>query len=149
MRLARVRLVLALALPGGCALIDQTTFNPDAGKPPLVATRPPPAPVLPASSGPPALLTVRFADSAPFADELRDAVAAARARKRDVAFDVVAVTPVGGSPADQAARAEAGGEDAARVAEVIVAEGVPPGRVRLGSRTEPSVLAREVRVYVR
>lgn len=144
-----MRWVPALALLGGCALIDQTTFNPDAGKPPVVAMRPPPAPVLPAPSGPPALLTVRLGNEAPFADELRDAVAAARARKRDVAFDVVAVAPVGGSPAEQAARAEAGGEEAARVAEVIVSEGIPSSRVRLGSRTEPSVLAREVRVYVR
>lgn len=141
--------LIALALLGGCALIDQTTFNPDAGKPPLVATRPPPAPVLPAPSGTPALLTVRLADSAPFANELRDAVAAARARKRDVVFDVVAVAPVGGSPAEQAARAEAGAAEAARVAEMIVAQGVAPTRVRLGSRTEPSVLAHEVRVYVR
>ena len=143
-----MRSVLALALLGGCALIDQTTFNPDAGKPPVVATQPQSA-VLPVLDGPPALLTVRLTDSAPFADELRDAVAAARARKRDVVFDVVAVAPAGGSPAEQAARAEAGGEDAARVAELIVAQGVPPGRVRLQARTERSVLAREVRVYVR
>ena len=32
----------AVLLLGGCKLIDQTTFNPDAGKPPVVAARPAP-----------------------------------------------------------------------------------------------------------
>ena len=76
-------------------------------------------------------------------------VAAARAAKRDVAFDVVAVVEAVGSPAEQAARAEAGAGGAAEVAEMIVAQGVAPGRVRLETRTERGVIEREIRVYVR
>ena len=63
--------------------------------------------------------------------------------------DVVAVVEAVGSPAEQAARAEAGAGGAAEVAEMIVAQGVAPGRVRLETRTERGVIEREIRVYVR
>lgn len=141
--------LLFASLIGGCRLVDQTTFNPEAGRAPVVAARvAAPAPEQP-PDGPPPLLTVRFGDPAPYDQALRDAVAAARARKRDVTFDVVAVAQAEGSPAEQAARAEEGAGGAARVAEAIVAQGVAPGRVRLQTRTEPRAREREVRVYVR
>ena len=138
----------AVLLLGGCKLIDQTTFNPDAGKPPVIATRPAPPAAPPTPDGPPPLLTVR-GDPASFDAELRDAVAAARAAKRDVVFNVVAVVEAEGSPAEQAARAEAGAGGATAVAGMIVAQGVAPDRVRLETRTERGVIDREVRVYVR
>ena len=66
----------------------------------------------------------------------RSAVAAARARKRDVVFDVVEITP-----------GTAAGSEAAEIAQIIVAQGVPAARVNLSARPVPDV-AREVRVFV-
>lgn len=145
---ARVRpppwpLLLALVPPaasGGCALVDQRTFNPDAGKPPAVAAAPSAPAAAPA--GPAALLTVRFDRPAAIEGPVRQAVALARARKPDVAFDVVSVVP-------DADAAGAGGAEAARVARVITAQGVPTARVNLQVRLDPAVGARDVRVFVR
>lgn len=143
------RTAATLLLLGGCKLVDQTTFNPEAGRPPAVAARPtPPAPAPPALSGPTPLLTVR-GEAAPFDDAVRDAVTAARAVRRDVAFDVITVVAADGTPGEQAARARDGAEGAVQVAALIVAQGVPSGRVRLGARTERGITEREVRVYVR
>ena len=141
------RTAATLLLLGGCKLVDQTTFNPEAGRSPAVVARPtPPAP--PAPSGPTPLLTVR-GESAPFDDAVREAVAAARAVRRDVAFDVITVVAADGTPGEQTARARDGAEGAVQVAALIVAQGVPSGRVRLGARTERGITEREVRVYVR
>ena len=133
--------VLPLAvLLGGCTLIDQRTFNPDAGTPPVVAA----APAAPAAApaGPPALLTVRFDRPVAIEGPVRQAVALARARKPDAAFDVVSVVPDAGA-------VEAGGAEAARVARLITAQGVPAARVTLQVRLDPAAVARDVRVFVR
>lgn len=125
---------------GGCALVDQRTFNPEAGKPPAVAAAPPAPAAAPA--GPAALLTVRFDRPAAIEGPVRQAVALARARKPDVAFDVVSVVP-------DADAVGAGGAEAARVARLITAQGVPATRVNLQVRLDPAVGARDVRVFVR
>lgn len=132
---------LTALLLGGCTLIDQRTFNPEAGQPPVIAAAPAAAP---APAGPPALLTVRFDQPAPIEDSVRQAVALARARKPDVAFDVVSVV----SAADDAA-VRAGSAEAARVARLIIAQGVPAARVSLQARLDPAAAAREVRVFIR
>lgn len=130
---------LLLVLSGGCTLIDQRTFNPDAGKPPPVAAAPP-TPAAPAA--PPALLTVRFDRPAALEAPVRQAVALARARKPDAAFDVVSVVPDAGAVG-------VGGDEAARVARLITAQGVPAARVNLQVRLDPAAGARDVRVFVR
>ncbi len=78
-------------------------------------------------------------------DAIRQAVQAARSRKPDVVFDVLVTVPPGieGS----AERAATG--DAAAVARAIVAQGVPPERVRLTARPEPGAEPRDIRVFVR
>ncbi len=131
-------LVLLAALPG-CTLIDQNTFNSTAGAVPVI----PPAPVgaaAPAPSGPPPLFTVH--PGQPSQEAVRQAVTAARSRKADVVFDVVAIVPDDG-------QAAAASSDAAAVARAIAAQGVPPGRVHLFARPEAGLAGREVRVYVR
>ncbi len=133
------------ALPG-CTLIDQNTFNPNARAVPVI----PAAPVAAAAAappGPPPLLTLR--PGQPVQDAVRQAVLAARRRKPDVVFDVVAMLPGGtgtdAGPDDPASSsAEAG-----TVARAITAQGVPPGRVRLFARPEAGLAGREIRVYVR
>ena len=134
------------ALPG-CTLVDQNTFNPAAGAAPVIP-RPPVAAVAAAPPGPPPLLTLR--PGQPVQDAVRQAVVAARRRKPDVVFDVVAMLPgdagSAASPDDQAASSSA---EAGTVARAITAQGVPPARVRLFARPETGLSGREVRVYVR
>ena len=134
---------VALLLLTNCTLVDQTTFNPQAGaapivpKPPIVATTATPA-------GPPPLLTIS-PNAAPAAYQavLRKAVADARARKPTVIFDVVEMQP------PDAAADTVLGAGAADVARTIVAAGILPGRVRLAARPDASATPKEIRVYVR
>ena len=128
-----------MLLPG-CTLVDQRTFNPAAGVAPVVASA---AAAPPAASGPPALLTLRMPGDHDAA--IRQAVAAARARKPDVTFDVVASVPLEPVPTIE----EAAAADAARIARAIVAAGVPQSRVRLTARPEAGAEPRDIRVFVR
>jgi len=130
--------LVALLLLAGCKLVDQTTFNPEAGKRPTIP--PLPAPVKPVANDPAALITIRFPATADPAADVAKAVAAARARKADVVFDVVEVTASGGGGSV--------GADADTVARLITAQSVPPGRVHLLVRPDPAASGREVRVYV-
>ena len=133
----RRAVLLALAGLSGCTLVDQRTFNPDAGRPPVHPKPPaPPPPLAPPEPGPPPLLSVRLPASADLRATIARSVAAARARKRDVVFDVVEITP--GTSA---------GREAAEIADLIVAQGIPAARVRLSARPIADV-AREVRVFV-
>ncbi len=130
----------------GCTLIDQNAFNPNARAVPVIPTAPVAAAVA-APPGPQPLLTLR--PGQPVQDAVRQAVLAARRRKPDVVFDVVAMLPGGadisaGSDDPASSSAEAG-----TVARAIAAQGVPPGRVRLFARPEAGLSGQEVRVYVR
>ena len=143
----RNSLVLLAALPG-CTLIDQNTFNRAAGAVPVIPAAPVAAAPAP-QPGPPPLLTVQPGQSAQ--EPLRRAIAAARSRKADVIFDVVAMVPAGDAPDTRAVddQAAASSAEAGAVARAITAQGVPPGRVRLFARPEAGLAGREVRVYVR
>lgn len=124
----------------GCTLIDQNTFNPRAGNAPVI----PPAPKTVVAApliGPPPLLVIEPGSSG-YDETLRKAVAAARARKPSVLFDVVEM-----QPPDLAADAPLG-QDAAKVARLILGQGVGNGNVRLAARPEAGVRPGEVRVYV-
>ena len=76
----------------------------------------------------------------PIDEPLRQAVAAARARKPDVVFEVAAIV---------APEADLVANPAANVARAIAAQGVPATRIRLSARPEPGADGSEVRVYVR
>lgn len=133
--------MLAAGLVAGCTLVDQRTFNPEAGRRPPSAV-PAVAAVAVPEAGPRPLLTVQPPIApAVIRGDVAKAVAAARALKPEVVFEVVELT------ADQGA---AVGADAAEVARLIIAERVPAARVHLAARpigAGPS--AGEVRVYVR
>ena len=133
------------ALPG-CTLIDQNTFNPNARAVPVIPTAPAAAAVA-APRGPQPLLTLR--PGQPVQDAVRQAVAAARRRKPDVVFDVVAMLPGGVSTAADLDDPGPSSAEAGTVARAIAAQGVPPGRVRLFARPEAGLAGQEVRVYVR
>jgi len=138
----RAALILLGGMLPGCTLIDQNTFNPAASAVPVI----PPAPVVAAAyqpPGPAALLTIR--PGQPAGDAVRQAVAAARRRKPDVMFDVVAALPADTAD-EQAAQSSA---EASAVAQAIGAAGVASSRIRLSARPEPGLPVRETRVYVR
>jgi len=134
--------VLALLLAAaGCKLVDQTTFNPNAGKLPAPA-------VVVGPSAPP-LLTIRVDDpTLSYEPVLRQQVAAALARKADVVFEVVTVVPGTGSLDSQADAATGVIADARQVARTINGEGVDDPRIHLAARSEPGLDAREIRVFV-
>lgn len=131
------RLVLGGVCLTGCTLIDERTFNPAAEQRPTFPSPPSQTADAP-EPGPRPLLTIRPpVQSDAVRGDIANAVKAARAVKRDVNFDVVTVMPAG-----------VVGDDAAEIARLIVAQGVPASRVHLAARPEPSA-ARQVRVYVR
>jgi hypothetical protein len=84
-----------------------------------------------------------------YAGALRQAVTAARTRKPDVQFAVVAVAPAAPTLAQQAAGLTRASAEARQVAEAIAAQGVPSGQIALSARAEPGVRSDEVRVFVR
>lgn len=136
-------LVLATMSVCGCTLIDQTTFDKDAGRAPVIA-QPAKPPAATLQIGPPALLTIApGATPAVYGPALKQAVAAAVARKPTVVFDVVEMQAPD-APGDGPLGAEA-----ADVARSIISQGVPAARVRLVARPDAGAPAREVRVFVR
>ncbi|MEJ1977420.1 MAG: hypothetical protein WDN49_16285 [Acetobacteraceae bacterium] len=141
--MARTPLIAALLLLlAGCKLIDQTTFNPNAGKPPAA-----PAPIVAAAELP--LITIDFSTPDPVYDTaLRLAVSDAVSRKPDVIFDVTTVVPATGTPADQVAAATALSADARLVARTISSEDVNDDQVHLSARSEAGLASRQIRVYV-
>ncbi len=141
-RLPPAALALVLLLAAGCTLIDQRTFNPQAGARP----KPPP----PAGPGPaPPLVTVDFAKPDPqYAAALHQAVADAVAAKPDVAFDVVTVVPGRGTPEEQVAAASGITADAREIARAINRDGVDDDRIHLEARSDAAVTTRQVQVFV-
>ena len=134
----RAAALAGLAGLAGCSLIDQRTFNPQAGMRPTFPSPAVPVAVAP-EPGPRPLLTVRPpVDPAQLRADLAKAVGAARRVKPGVIFDVVELTPQSVDP----------GADAASVAQLIVAQGVPQSRVHLAARPITAG-SPEVRVYVR
>lgn len=141
-----MRLIILLALlPCGCALVDQTTFG---ARP--VAPAPDQLAMALRSNGAIPLVTIRY-DGAAFTydDALATAIEAAEARKPDATFDVVTAVPAKGAPAEQVRTIEQGQSDAAEVMSKMAADGITPDRIHLSARTDPTITAREVRVYVR
>lgn len=140
----------ALALlPTGCKLVDQRTFNPQAGVPPFVAR--PPAPAAQPDrtlDGLAPLVTIRLDRDRGYDEAVAQAAAAVLARKRDAQFTVLTALPP--SPPDAQADAVARyAPEAARVADLLARRGVSPARVRLEARAEPNLGTPELRLYVR
>jgi hypothetical protein len=138
----RIAVLLLVAGLGGCTLVDQRTFNAEAGKPPVV----PPPP------GPPAqkpLITIDFSGVRPdYAEALRQAVEQAVSRKPSVAFEVATVVPNKGTPAEQVAAATGLTPDARDVARAINADGVNDDKIKLTARAVAGVDSRQVQVFV-
>lgn len=134
-------LVLALVL-GGCTLVDQRTFNPQAGAHPKIAAPAGPAPAV-------ALVTIDFGKPNPdYLAALHQAVGDAVGIKPDVEFDVVTVVPGSGTTEQQVAAATSITGDAREVARAINRDGVDDDRIHLEARSDPGVTSRQVQVFV-
>ena len=140
--IAGLVLVAGLSLTG-CKLIDQTTFAPAPEAVPVQVTLPHADPRVP-------LVTIGFDQPNPqYQGMLGYAVHAAEARDTGVQYDVVAVVPAKGAPAQQVQAAGAAQGDAIEIMKAIMALGVPAARIHLGVRSDPRIDANQVRVYVR
>jgi hypothetical protein len=134
-----VPVVLALLTFTGCTLIDQKTFapSPEAKAQPVAAR----APVALDARRP--LVTIDYTIPFPdYAELLQYGVRAAEARDPNVQYDVIAVLK-------DTSEAAVGQERAAGVMRAIMRDRVPASRIHLGLRTDPTLAASQVRVYVR
>ncbi len=96
------------------------------------------------------LVVIRF-DRAdvPYQQSLYTAVARTVERRPDAAFDLVAVTPGGGTPAQVASNSTKSKRHAEEVLRTLTDMGFPPDRVRLSSITNPQAVTNEVHLYIR
>ena len=132
-------------LLAGCKLVDQRTFDHDAGRTPV-----PPAPASVASGPPlvPPLFVVRSASD--WRGPLREAVREALARKPNVLFTVDSVVPSDASSTHQAAAMQNTVMQLGRpVADAIAADGARPEQIELAASSDPKVHQPQVRIDVR
>jgi len=114
---------------------------PTAG--PARATAPP-------ADGRQPLVVIRFdREDVPYEQALYSAISQAIDRKPTATFDVVAVSPNRGTPAETVLNANKAKHEAERVFRSLVDMGLPSQRVTLTARTSTAVAANEVHVYVR
>lgn len=140
-------ILLVTPLLAGCQLIDQRTFNPQAGKPP----RPyiPPAPPAPKPK-PPFLQIEGGTPEAEYGPAVDKAVKAALARKENVLFIVQLLVPLQNDPAAQAkAMTEATQSDLQPVAHRINTAGAQPIQIEMHAVADGSVTHPVIRVDVR
>lgn len=96
------------------------------------------------------LVVIRF-DRAdvPYEQALYTAVSRAVERRPDAAFDLVAVTPGSGTPAQVAVNTTKSKRNAEAVLRTLTDMGLPADRVRLSSMTSPDAATSEVHIYMR
>lgn len=96
------------------------------------------------------LVVIRF-DRAniQYQQALYNAVSRALERKPDASFDLVAVSPKRGSPAQVALQSTQSKRNAESVLRTLADMGLPANRVKLSSRSSPDVDSNEVQIYVR
>lgn len=118
----------------GCDLIDQRTFNPDAGRRPSV---PPPPP--PAAPPPPVPPLVEFSAGTPAAQwekTLKDGAKQALARKASVLFVVQFEAAGNLSPDGQHQHLENMiKQDGSRIVQVLVDGGVPAPQIEMSAHS--------------
>jgi hypothetical protein len=133
-----VPVVLALLSFTGCTLIDRRTFAPS----PEAKAQPAPAKAVVLDTRTP-LVTIDYTVTSPdYGELLHDAVRAAESRDADVQYDVVSVMK-------DTADASTGQQRATGVMRAIMRDRVPASRIHLALRTDPTLAASQVRVYVR
>ncbi len=96
------------------------------------------------------LVVIRFdRANVEFKQALYTAISTALERRPQTVFDLIAVAPNMGSPADVALATNASKRHAESVLQALGEMGLPNSRVTLSSTTSPSVQTNEVHIYVR
>lgn len=96
------------------------------------------------------LVIIRFdRPNVPYETALYSAVRQALDRRPDATFEVVAVAPNGGSPAQVALQTDASKHNAENVLRSLTNMGLPATRISLSATTSASVQDNEVQLYVR
>ncbi len=96
------------------------------------------------------LVVIRFdRPDVPFEQALYTAVSRALERRPEAAFDLVAVTPASGTPAEVAVNTTKSKRNAETVLRTLTDMGMPAARVRLSSMTSPQAATSEVHIYLR
>ncbi len=131
----------ALARARGGATTVATSDMPIAG--PVL-----PAPEIAAGARP--FVVIRFDQpDVAYQSQLATAINEAMQRRPGATFDLVAVSPGIGSPADVRRNTRAAQRSAREVLEYMTSVGVPPDHVTLTATTNGSVTANEVQIFVR
>jgi hypothetical protein len=131
--------------------------NFTAASAPAAAAAPAPARSSVASAAPAAaapgdrpLVIIRFdKPDVPYEQALYTAVSRALERKPTATFDIVAVSPNAGTPAQVAVNSNASRQNAENVMRSLTNMGLPGERVSLSATMSPDVDANEVRLFVR
>ncbi|EHH67480.1 hypothetical protein [Gluconobacter morbifer] len=139
--------ILTAPLLSGCKLVDQRTFNPNAGRPPQPVV--PPAP--PAPPAKPPFLQIRSgtpeSEYGPIVDR---AVRAALAHKANVLFIVQGLAPMQASPDEQArVLTDLTKKQLAPLGARIARAGAQPIQIEMHAATDPSLKDAVMRVDVR
>ena len=96
------------------------------------------------------LVVIRFdRPNVQFQQALYNAVSRALERKPNASFDLVAVSPKRGSPAQVALNSTQSKRSAESVLRTLADMGLPANRVKLSSRASQDVESNEVQIYVR
>ncbi|WP_445679847.1 hypothetical protein [Radicibacter daui] len=96
------------------------------------------------------LVVIRFErDDVDYEQAVYQAVSKALERKPDARFDVVAVSPSNGSPADIALTSTSAKRNAEGVMRSLVRLGLPAERITLSARSSAQAQTSEVHIYVR
>ncbi len=97
-----------------------------------------------------ALVVIRFdRPNIQYQQALYNAVSRALERKPNASFDLVAVSPKRGSPAQTALSSTQSKRNAEGVLRTLADMGLPANRVKLSSRSSQEVESNEVQIYVR
>jgi hypothetical protein len=96
------------------------------------------------------LVIIRFdRTNVEYRQALYSAISTALERRPSSTFDLIAIAPNQGSPADVALSTNAAKRNAEQVLQALTEMGLPSSRVALSSTTSPSVQTNEVHIYIR
>lgn len=139
---------LALAIKNGEMLGGSLANRAFATSAPLAASAPAASPMTATSRRP--LVVIRFdRPNVAYQQALYTAVNRALQRRPQAGFDLVAVAPAHGSPAQVSVSSNRAKRNAEGVLRSLSEMGLPLERVRLSSITSPEAQANEVHLYVR
>lgn len=141
---------LSLAIKNGELLGTSIAGRAYAAAAPLAGMSPPTSTRDVAAANRRPLVVIRFdRPDPPYERALYSAVSQVVEQRPDAAFELVAVTPNQGTPADVALNSSKVKKQAASVLRTLTDMGLPAARISLSSMTSPSASANEVHIYVR